>query len=38
MSQSPTPTTSNAADDLRRDARWAVSKIEGRTHTTVELI
>lgn len=27
-----------AADDYRRDARWAVSEILGRTHTTVELI
>ncbi|SFU01412.1 head completion/stabilization protein [Halomonas saccharevitans] len=27
-----------AADDLRRDARWAVAEIEGRDHTTVELI
>lgn len=27
-----------AADDYRRDARWAVSEIQGRTHTTVELI
>lgn len=27
-----------AADDYRRDARWAVSDIEGRTRTTVELI
>lgn len=27
-----------AADDYRRDARWAVAEIEGRTHTTVELI
>jgi hypothetical protein len=28
----------DAADDYRRDARWAVSEIEGRAHTTVELI
>lgn len=28
----------DAADDYRRDARWAVSEIEGRTHATVELI
>ncbi|SDK68285.1 head completion/stabilization protein [Billgrantia gudaonensis] len=27
-----------AADDLRRDARWAVAEIEGRRHATVELI
>ncbi|MDP2228966.1 MAG: head completion/stabilization protein [Moraxellaceae bacterium] len=27
-----------SADDYRRDARWAVSEIEGRTHSTVELI
>ena len=27
-----------AADDLRRDARWAVAEIEGRAHSTVELI
>ncbi|PSJ22123.1 glucose-6-phosphate isomerase [Halomonas sp. ND22Bw] len=27
-----------AANDLRRDARWAVAEIEGRDHTTVELI
>lgn len=27
-----------AADDYRRDARWAVSEITGRTHVTVELI
>lgn len=27
-----------AADDYRRDARWAVSEITGRTHSTVELI
>lgn len=27
-----------AADDVRRDARWAVAEIEGRRHTTVELI
>lgn len=27
-----------AADDYRRDARWAVSEILGRNHTTVELI
>lgn len=27
-----------AADDYRRDARWAVSEITGRLHTTVELI
>lgn len=27
-----------AADDYRRDARWAVHEILGRTHTTVELI
>ncbi|MFM9269969.1 head completion/stabilization protein [Halomonas elongata] len=27
-----------AADDVRRDARWAVAEIEGRHHTTVELI
>ncbi|MFA5495181.1 MAG: head completion/stabilization protein [Porticoccaceae bacterium] len=27
-----------AADDYRRDARWAVAEITGRTHTTVELI
>jgi len=27
-----------AADDYRRDARWAVSEITGRNHTTVELI
>ncbi|SDK78657.1 Phage head completion protein (GPL) [Modicisalibacter muralis] len=27
-----------AADDYRRDARYAVAEIEGRTHTTVELI
>ena len=26
------------ADDLRRDARWAVSEILGQSHTTVELI
>ncbi|MBZ5876018.1 head completion/stabilization protein [Chromohalobacter israelensis] len=28
----------HAADDIRRDARWAVAEIEGRQHTTVELI
>lgn len=28
----------HAADDYRRDASWAVSEIEGRPHTTVELI
>ncbi len=28
----------NVADDVRRDARWAVAEIEGRHHTTVELI
>jgi len=28
----------DAADDYRRDARWAVSDIEGRTRSTVELI
>lgn len=28
----------DAADDYRRDARWAVSEIEGRGHVTVELI
>jgi len=28
----------NTADDYRRDARWAVSEITGRLHTTVELI
>lgn len=27
-----------AADDYRRDARWAVSEILGEPHTTVELI
>lgn len=27
-----------AADDYRRDARWAVSEIVGEAHTTVELI
>jgi hypothetical protein len=27
-----------AADDYRRDARWAVSEITGSTHVTVELI
>lgn len=27
-----------AADDYRRYARWAVAEIEGRRHTTVELI
>jgi hypothetical protein len=27
-----------AADDYRRDARWAVSEILGESHTTVELI
>jgi hypothetical protein len=27
-----------AADDYRRDARWAVSEIMGRNHVTVELI
>jgi hypothetical protein len=27
-----------AADDYRRDARWAVSEITGGTHVTVELI
>ncbi|WP_108449113.1 head completion/stabilization protein [Halomonas sp. BN3-1] len=27
-----------AADDYRRDARWAVSEILGKAHTTVELI
>lgn len=27
-----------AADDLRRDARWAISDIVGRPRTTVELI
>lgn len=27
-----------AADDVRRDARWAVAEIEERHHTTVELI
>ena len=27
-----------AADDVRRDARWAVAEIEGRRHATVELI
>ncbi|MDP2128195.1 MAG: head completion/stabilization protein [Pseudohongiella sp.] len=27
-----------AADDYRRDARWAVCDIEGRPHSTVELI
>lgn len=27
-----------AADDYRRDARWAVSEILGQPHTTVELI
>ena len=27
-----------AADDYRADARWAVAEIEGRTHSTVELI
>lgn len=27
-----------AADDVRRDARWAVAEIVGRHHTTVELI
>ncbi|MDI5893087.1 head completion/stabilization protein [Halomonas rhizosphaerae] len=27
-----------AADDFRRDARWAVSEILGERHTTVELI
>ncbi|SFU80272.1 head completion/stabilization protein [Halomonas korlensis] len=27
-----------AADDYRRDARWAVSEILGERHTTVELI
>lgn len=28
----------DAADDYRRDARWAVSEITGLNHTTVELI
>ncbi|RCV89732.1 head completion/stabilization protein [Billgrantia montanilacus] len=28
----------SAADEYRRDARWAVSEITGRNHTTVELI
>jgi len=28
----------SAADEYRRDARWAVAEIQGRTHTTVELI
>ncbi|MDO8908919.1 MAG: head completion/stabilization protein [Pseudohongiella sp.] len=27
-----------AADDYRRDARWAVCDIEGKPHSTVELI
>lgn len=27
-----------AANDYRRDASWAISEIEGRRHTTVELI
>src|SRR5699024_9381159 len=27
-----------AADDYRRDARWAVAEITGHTHSTVELI
>lgn len=27
-----------AAEDYRRDARWAVAEIVGRNHTTVELI
>ncbi len=27
-----------AVDDYRRASRWAVSEIEGRTHSTVELI
>lgn len=27
-----------AADDYRRDAAWAISEIEDRPHTTVELI
>lgn len=27
-----------AADDVRRDARWAVAEIVGQAHTTVELI
>lgn len=27
-----------AADDYRADARWAVSELTGRTHSTVELI
>lgn len=31
-------TKDTAADDYRRDARWAVAEIEDRTHTTVELI
>lgn len=28
----------DAAEDYRRDSRWAVAEIVGRTHTTVELI
>ena len=28
----------DAAEDYRRDARWAVAEIVGRNHTTVELI
>lgn len=28
----------DAADDYRRNARWAVAEILGETHTTVELI
>lgn len=27
-----------SADDLRRDARWAIHEIIGRSHSTVELI
>lgn len=27
-----------AADDVRADARWAISELTGRRHTTVELI
>lgn len=28
----------DAADDYRRDARWAAAELVGRSHTTVELI
>ena len=28
----------NPADSYRRDAAWAISEIEGRPHSTVELI